>query len=69
MNESAIENCVKLCMDINIEKFRWSLIGDGYLKEEVKLLTTNELMEILKARITSHIEKEYNKSKRYGLVD
>ena len=31
----------------NLEKFRYSLVGDGYLLEEVKNLITEQLVDIL----------------------
>lgn len=56
-------------IDVDLEKFRYSLIGDGYLKEEVIKMTKEELIRILKVRIYDYISVEYNRSKRFGYVD
>ena len=56
-------------LDINLEKFRYSLIGDGYLKEEVIEMSEEKLVNVLKQRIYSHISMEYERSRRFGYVD
>lgn len=60
---------MELTIDIDLEKFRYSLIGDGYLKEEVEKMPQEKLIKILRDRIYCHIEKEYSRSKRYGLLN
>lgn len=60
---------VSLDLDINLEKFRYSLVGDGYLLKEVKEMSNEELVTVLNGRIKRHIEYQYEKSKRYGLID
>jgi hypothetical protein len=60
---------VKIPIDIDIEKFRYSLVGDGYTLAEVKAMTTAELINILTMRIKKHIESEYTKSERLGLLE
>lgn len=62
-----METEVKL--EIDLEKFRYSLVGDGYLLEEVKQMTEERLIFILEMRINNHIEKEYQRSRRWGLLD
>lgn len=57
----------QVTIDVNIEKFRYSLVGDGYLLEEVKPMTHEELIDILCRRITNHIETEYDHGKRLEL--
>ena len=56
-------------LDIDLNKFRYSLVGDGYLLKEVQEKTDEELVTILTERITRHINVEYGKSVRYGLLD
>lgn len=56
-------------LEINLEKFRYSLVGDGYILEEAEELSEEELVSILKDKIYWHIEREYQKSKDYGLLD
>lgn len=60
---------MKITLDINLEKFRYSLIGDGYLKEEVIALSEEELLEILENRISYKINIEYNEGKKMKLFD
>lgn len=60
---------MEITFNIDLEKFRYSLVGDGYLLEEVTQMTQGKLIEILEGRIISHIETEYARGKRYGLYD
>lgn len=60
---------MKIELDIDLEKFRYSLVGDGYLKEEVVEMSEDKLIAILKKRITNYIDVEYSRSFRYGLLD
>ena len=53
---------MKVKLDIDIEKFRWSLVGDGYLYDEVKDMPTAKLISILQRRITDYINIENHKS-------
>lgn len=59
---------MEVTVDVDLEKFRYSLVGDGYLLEEVKKMSEEELVGILSNRIYSHIELKYDKSVRYGLL-
>ena len=60
---------MKVTIDVDLEKFRYSLVGDGYLLEEVKEMSDEELITVLTGRIERHIEVEYGKSRRYGFLD
>lgn len=60
---------MKVTLDIDLEKFRYSLVGNGYLLEEVKEMSDEELVTVLTGRIERHIEVEYGRSRRYGLLD
>ena len=60
---------MKITLDIDLEKFRGSLVGDGYILEEVKSMTNEELTDILTGRVERYIESGYAKSKRIGLLD
>ena len=60
---------MKVTIDVDLEKFKYSLVGDGYLLEEVKEMSDEELITVLTGRIQRHIEVEYGKSRRYGLLD
>lgn len=55
--------------DVDLEKFRYSLIGDGYIKEEVVKMSEKDLIEILEYRVESHILREYEKGKKMELYD
>ena len=60
---------MEVTIDIDLEKFRYSLVGDGYLLEEVKEMSYEELIKVLTERIKLHIEVEYEDAIRYGLLD
>ena len=60
---------MKVSIDIDLDKFRYSLVGDGYLLEEVKAMTNEKLVSILTNRVKQHIDKEFARSKRLGLLD
>lgn len=53
---------MKLEMEIDIEKFRYGLVGDGYLYDEVMEMSEEKLMTMLKDRITHRIQIEYSRS-------
>ena len=53
---------MKLEMEIDIEKFRYGLVGDGYLYDEVMEMSEEKLMTILKDRITHRIQIECSRS-------
>ena len=53
---------MKLEMEIDIEKFRYGLVGDGYLYDEVIKMSEEKLLTILKDRITHRIQIEYMRS-------
>lgn len=54
----------KVEVEINLEKFRISLVGDGYLHKEVTKLSDEELIEIFKKRVDKYIANEYSRSVR-----
>lgn len=56
-------------LEVDLEKFRYSLVGDGYLLEEAEAMTEEKLVSILEDRIYWHIEEEYRGSKELGLLD
>ena len=60
---------MEVTLNVNLEKFRYSLVGDGYLLEEAKDLTTGQLIDILNRRVQNHINKEFSKGHRIGLFD
>ena len=59
----------EVTINVNLEKFRYSLVGDGYLLEEVIKMSDEKLIKILQERIYWHIELEYDRGRRYGLYD
>lgn len=60
---------MKIEIDLELEHLRYSLVGDGYILSEVKEMNEEMLVNILKKRIKRHIEIEYNKSRRLGLLN
>ena len=51
------------------KKFQYSLVGDGYFLEEVKNITTEQLIDILDDRVQDDINKEFSNGHRIGLFD
>lgn len=60
---------MKVSVEINLEHFRYSLVGDGYILEEAEALTDEELLEIFNTRVVNQMEKEYYKGMRLGLYE
>ena len=60
---------MKITIDVDLNKFRYSLLGDGYTLESAKNLTEEQLVDILTDRIDWHITKEYYTGKRMGLFE
>lgn len=60
---------MKVSVEINLEHFRYSLVGDGYILEETEALTDEELLEIFNTRVINQMEKEYYKGIRLGLYE
>ena len=58
---------MKIELDINIDRFRYSLVGDGYTLDEVESFSEERLKAILETRITQKILSEYFRGKRIGL--
>ena len=54
---------MKLEMEVDIEKFRYGLVGNGYIYEEVIEFTEEELMEMLIDKINQKIKVEYRMSR------
>ena len=50
---------MRLEMEIDINKFRYGLVGDGYLYDEVVEMSDEKLLTILKDRIIHRINIEY----------
>lgn len=60
---------MKVTFDVDLEKFRYSLVGDGYIEEEVVKMSEEELIEILNDRVCRYIKRGYYQGKRYGLFN
>ena len=60
---------MEVTLNVNLEKFRYSLVGDGFVLEEAKYLTTGQLIDIRNRRVQDHINKEFSKGHRIGLFD
>lgn len=67
--EFTINQRTDVLINVDLEKFRWSLVGDGYLREEAAEMAQEELINVFKERINAHINAEYDKSVRLGLLD
>lgn len=62
-----METEVKL--EVDLEKFRYSLVGDGYCLKEVVNMSNKELINVLERRVRSHILVEYYRSVDLNLLD
>ena len=58
---------MNVTLDIDLEKFRYSLVGDGYTLKDVLHMSNAKLIDILHDRVNNHIESEYYRGKRLGL--
>ena len=50
---------MNVTLDIDLEKFRYSLVGDGYTLKNVLHMSNTKLIDILCNRVNDHIEAEY----------
>lgn len=60
---------MKITVDVDLEKFRYSLVGDGYLLKEVVDMSHEELIDVLERRVNSHILVEYHRSVDQNLLN
>lgn len=58
---------MNVTLDIDLEKFRYSLVGDGYTLKDVLHMSNTKLIDILCNRVNDHIEAEYYRGSRLGL--
>ena len=58
---------MKVTFDVDLEKFRYSLVGDVYTLKNVLPMSNAKLIDILHDRVNDHIEAEYYRGKRLGL--
>lgn len=58
---------MKIELDIDLEKYRLSLVGDGYLYIEVKNMSQEKLIEILQNRLNSKINRSCQKTIEWGM--
>ena len=49
-------------IDIDIRKYKITLVGDGYTYDEVKHMSDEKAEEIFKSRLKAHMSKEYSRS-------
>lgn len=60
-------NNVVLNLQVNIEKCRLALVGNGYLLDEVYEMSEKQIIHIWADRFSRIIEESYNKCIRLGL--
>ncbi len=60
---------MQITVNIDLEKFRYSLVGDGFTKDEVEKFSEEDLIQILEDRVTDYVNKEYYRGRRLGLYD
>ena len=60
---------MNVTIDIDLEKFRYSLVGDGYLLKEAMSMSNEDLISVLERRVNSHILVEFYKGIDLGLYN
>ena len=60
---------MNVTIDIDLEKFRYSLVGDGYLLKQVVNMSQEELIDVLERRVNSHVLVEFYKGIDLGLYN
>lgn len=55
-------------IDVDLEKLRYSLVGDGYCLKEVVKMTSEELIAVLERRVRSYIDVQFYESKKMNLL-
>lgn len=60
---------MEVTINIDLEKFRYSLVGDGYVLKEVVEMSNEELIDVLERRVNSYINVEYHRSVDLNLLD
>ena len=58
---------MKVTFDVDLEKLRYSLVGDGYTLKDVLPMPNAKLIDILRDRVNDYIEAEYYRGKQLGL--
>jgi hypothetical protein len=53
---------MKLEMEIDIDKFKYGLVGNGYLYKEVIVMSDEKALAILKNRIIQDVQNNYIRS-------
>lgn len=66
-DKSEVNKKEKLTATIDMETFRKSLVGDGYLKEEVLTMSKKDLQKEFQSRVTNYTRSEAKRSKELGL--
>ena len=59
---------MEVTINIDLEKFRYSLVGDGYVLKEVVKMSNEELIDVLERRVNSYINVEYHRSVDLNLL-
>lgn len=60
---------MNVTIDIDLEKFRYSLVGDGYLLKEVAGMSNEDLIGVLERRVNSHILVKFHEGIGLGLYN
>lgn len=60
---------MEVTINIDLKKFRYSLVGDGYVLKEVVEMSNEELIDVLERRVNSYINVEYYRSVDLNLLD
>ena len=66
-NPGTIPKTGTVSVEFDIDKLRGSLVGNGYLPEDVAKMSEAEIVNIVANQFKSHIEHEYDLNVRWGL--
>ena len=66
-----MKTSIKVTIDVDLEKFRYSLVGNGYILEEVEKLTKDELEKFFVNGIYKYVynsvDLSYMRGKQMGI--
>lgn len=56
-------------LDVDFEKLRYAVVGNGYTLKEAEKLTEGQLLTLLRMRVERKIDQEYEAGIRQGLYE
>lgn len=56
-------------LDVDLEKLRYALVGNGYILKEAENLSEGQLLTLLRMKVERKIDQEYEAGIRQGLYE